>query len=276
MDQQQRNARFRALHERPGTFIIPNPWDVGTARILASLGFEALATTSAGLAHSLGVRDGMVSREEALAHCRVIVEASDLPVSADLEKGFGDTPEDVADTIRDAAATGLAGCSIEDHTNRRDAPIFEFNLAVERIQAASEAKRELPHDFVLTARCENFLWGRPDLDDTIKRLQAFESAGADVLYAPGLHDLETIRTVCASITKPVNVVMEMPGTTFVVSELADVGVKRVSVGSALSRAAFGTFVRAAKEMKEYGTFTFASDAIGFSELEDYFVIFEDR
>ncbi len=276
MDQQQRNARFRALHERPGTFIIPNPWDVGTARVLASLGFEALATTSAGLAHSLGVRDGMVSREEALTHCRVIVEASDLPVSADLEKGFGDTPEDVADTIRDAAATGLAGCSIEDHTNRRDAPIFEFNLAVERIQAASEAKRELPHDFVLTARCENFLWGRPGLDDTIKRLQAFESAGADVLYAPGLHDLETIRTVCASVTKPVNVVMGMPGTTFGVSELADVGVKRVSVGSALSRAAFGTFVRAAKEMKEYGTFTFSSDAIGFSELEDYFVGYEDR
>ncbi|MCZ6577295.1 MAG: isocitrate lyase/phosphoenolpyruvate mutase family protein [Gammaproteobacteria bacterium] len=276
MDQQQKNARFRALHERPGSFIIPNPWDVGTARILASLGFEALATTSAGLAFSRGVREGVVSREEALAHCRAIVAASDLPVSADLEKGFGDTPEDVADTIRDAAATGLAGCSIEDHTNRRDAPIFEFNLAVERIQAASAAKRELPHDFVLTARCENFLWGRPDLDDTIKRLQAFENVGADVLYAPGLHDLDTIRTVCASVTKPVNVVMGMPGTTFGVSELADVGVKRVSVGSALSRAAFGTFVRAAKEMKEYGTFTFASDAIGFSELEDYFVIFEDR
>ena len=276
MDQQQKNARFRALHERPGTFIIPNPWDVGTARVLASLGFEALATTSAGLAHSLGVRDGMVSREEALTHCRVIVEASDLPVSADLEKGFGDTPEDVADTIRDAAATGLAGCSIEDHTNRRDAPIFEFNLAVERIQAASAAKRELPHDFVLTARCENFLWGHPDLDDTIKRLQAFENVGADVLYAPGLHDLDTIRTVCTSVTKPVNVVMETPGTTFGVSELADVGVKRVSVGSALSLAAFGTFVRAAKEMKEYGTFTFSSDAIGFSELEDYFVGYEDR
>ncbi len=276
MDQQQRNARFRALHERPGAFIIPNPWDVGTARILACLGFEALATTSAGLAFSRGVREGVVSREQALTHCRVIVEASDLPVSADLEKGFGDRPEDVADTIRDAAATGLAGCSIEDHTNRRDAPIFEFNLAVERIQAASEAKRELPHDFVLTARCENFLWGRPDLDDTIKRLQAFESAGADVLYAPGLHGLDTIRTVCASVTKPVNVVMGMPGTTFGVSELADVGVKRVSVGSALSRAAFGTFVRAAKEMKEYGTFTFSSDAIGFSELEDYFVGYEDR
>lgn len=276
MDQQQKNARFRVLHERAGAFIIPNPWDVGTARILASLGFEALATTSAGLAFSLGVRDGMVSREEALTHCRAIVEASDLPVSADLEKGFGDTPEDVAETIRDAAATGLAGCSIEDHTNRRHDPIFEFNLAVERIQAASEAKRKLPHDFVLTARCENFLCGRPDLDDTIKRLQAFESAGADVLYAPGLHDLETIRTVCASVSKPVNVIMGMPGTTFGGRELADMGVKRVSVGSALFRAAFGVFVRAAKEMKEYGTFTFSSDAIDFSELEDYFVTFEDR
>jgi 2-methylisocitrate lyase-like PEP mutase family enzyme len=276
MDQQQKNTRFRALHERPGAFVIPNPWDVGTARILASLGFEALATTSAGFAFSRGVREGVVSQEEVLAHCRAIVAASDLPVSADLEKGFGDAPEDVAKTIRDAAATGLAGCSIEDHTNQRDDPIFEFDLAVERIQAASEAKRDLSHDFVLTARCENFLWDRPDLDDTIKRLQAFESAGADVLYAPGLHDLETIRTVCASVTKPINVVMGMPGTTFEVSELADVGVKRVSVGSALFRAAFGTFVRAAKEMKDYGTFTFSSDAIGFSELEDYFVGFEDR
>ncbi|MGI9303390.1 MAG: isocitrate lyase/PEP mutase family protein [Gammaproteobacteria bacterium] len=276
MDQQQLNAGFRALHERPGAFVIPNPWDVGTARILAAMGFEALATTSAGFAFSSGVKEGVVSREQALAHCRAIVAACDLPVSADLEKGFGDAPEDVAQTIREAAATGLAGCSIEDHTNRRDDPIFDFNLAVERIQAASEAKNELPHDFVLTARCENFLWGRPDLDDTIKRLQAFESAGADVLYAPGLHDLETIRTVCASVTKPVNVVMGMPGTSFGVSELAAVGVTRVSVGSALFRAAFGTFVRASKEMKEDGTFTFASDAIGFSELEDYFTAFESR
>lgn len=276
MDQQQKNVIFHALHHRPGAFIIPNPWDVGTARILASLGFEALATTSAGLAFSLGVREGVVSRQQVLAHCRAIVAASDLPVSADLEKGFGDTPEDVAKTIRDAASTGLAGCSIEDHTNRRHDPIFEFGLAVERIQAASEAKRGLPHDFILTARCENYLWGRPDLDDTIKRLQAFEGAGADVLYAPGLHDLDTIQAVCASVTKPVNVVMGMPGTTFGISELAGVGVKRVSVGSALFRAAFGTFVRAAKEMKNYGTFTFSSDAVGFSELEDIFVDFEDR
>ena len=276
MDQQQKITKFRALHEGPGAFIIPNPWDVGTARILASLGFEALATTSAGFAFSNGVKEGVVSKEEALTHCREMVAATDLPVSADLEKGFGDQPEDVADTIRDAAATGLAGCSIEDHTNRRDNPIFDFDLAVERIAAAVDAKQNLPNDFVLTARCENFLWGRPDLEDTIKRLQAFERAGADVLYAPGLHDLDTIRTVCASVAKPVNVVMGMPGATFGMSELADVGVKRVSVGSALFRAAFGTFVRAAREMQGEGTFTFSSNAVGFSELEDMFADFENR
>ncbi len=270
MNQKQKTEKFRALHERPGAFVIPNPWDIGTARILASMGFEALATTSAGLAFSLGVKEGVVSKETALAHCRTIVEATDLPVSADLEKGFGDGPEEVAGTIRDAAGTGLAGCSIEDHTGRRADPIFDFNLAVERIQAAVEAKRGLPHDFVLTARCENFLWGRRDLDDTIKRLKQFESAGADVLYAPGLHDLETIRTVCASVTKPVNVVMGMPGATFGLKELKEAGVKRISVGSALCRAAFGAFVRAAKEMKEQRTFTFSADTIGFSELEDYF------
>jgi len=276
MDQNHKNAHFRSLHLRPGAFIIPNPWDTGTARILASLGFEALATTSAGLAFSLGVKEGVVSKEQVLAHCRTIVEASDLPVSADLEKGFGDAPEDVAQTICEAASTGLAGCSIEDHTNRPDDPIFEFELAVERIHAASEATRKLPDDFVLTARCENYLWGAPDLDDTIKRLQAFESAGADVLYAPGLPDLDTIRTVCASVTRPVNVVMGMPGAAFGVSELADAGVKRVSVGSALFRTAFGAFIRAATEMKERGTFSFASDAVGFSELENFFSGFESR
>ena len=270
MIQQEKAGKFRALHQRSGAFIIPNPWDAGTARILASLGFEALATTSAGLAFSLGVKEGAVSKATALGHCRTIVEATDLPVSADLEKGFGDDPEEVAQTIRDAAATGLAGCSIEDHTGRPGDPIFDFNLAVERIQAAVEAKRALPHDFVLTARCENFLWGRRDLDDTIKRLQQFENAGADVLYAPGLYDLESIRNVCAVVSKPVNVVMGMPGATFGLKELEEAGVKRVSVGSALSRAAFGAFVRAAKEMREQGTFNFASDAIGFSEIEEYF------
>ena len=274
MNQKQRNARFRALHERPEAFIIPNPWDIGTARILAKLGFEALATTSTGLAFSLGMRDGAVNREQALAHCRAIVAATDLPVSADLEKGFGDRPEDVAATIRDASQTGLAGCSIEDHTNRRHDPIFDFTLAVERIQAAAEAKQDLPHDFILTARCENFLWGRPDLDDTVKRLQAFENAGADVLYGPGLHDLETIRTVCDSVTKPVNVVMESLGDAIGVTDLAAVGVKRVSVGSAFSLAALSSFVRAAKEMKEHGTFKFSSASLGFSELDDYFAGFE--
>jgi len=260
---------FRALHERDGAFIIPNPWDVGTACILASLGFEALATTSAGMAFALGLKDGAVSKELVLDHCRDIVGATDLPVSADLEQGFGPTPDDVAETIRLAAVTGLAGCSIEDYTQRDDDPIYEFDLAVERIAAAVAAKQELPNDFVLTARSENFLRGRPELDDTVRRLQAFETAGADVLYAPGLRDLDTIRTVCEAVTKPLNVLMGMPGTNFGLAELADAGVKRISVGSALSRAALGSFVRAALEMKEYGTFAFASDALGSGKIEDF-------
>ncbi len=189
-------------------------------------------------------------------HCRSIVAATPLPVSADLEKGFGDSPESAAETIRAAADIGLAGCSLEDHTGRRDDPIYDFTLAVERIEAAVEARRSLPHDFVLTARCENFLWDRADLDDTIRRLQAFEKAGADVLYAPGLRDLRTIRLVCEAVTKPVNVVMGMPGATFSVAELAEAGVKRISVGSGLARLAFGTFVKAAREMRSAGTFRF--------------------
>ncbi len=268
-----RGRQFRDLHRGSGAFVIPNPFDVGTARILASLGFKALATTSAGMAFALGKPEGQVSRNETLAHCRMMVEATDLPVSADLEKGFGDSPNAVADTIGAAAATGLAGCSIEDHTNRPDDPIFPFDLAVERIQAAAEACRSLDHDFVLTARAENFLWERPDLDDTIRRLQAFEAAGADVLYAPGLRDLEDIRTVCAALGKPVNVVMGMPGVTFGIDELAGAGVKRISVGSALARAALGTFVRAAEEMAKQGTFTFAKDAAGFDELQTIFSAF---
>ena len=265
-----RGQEFRALHDRAGAFIMPNPWDVGTARTLAHLGFPALATTSAGLALSLGVVDGQVSRDQALANCRNLVEATDLPVSADLEKGFGDSPGEVAETIGAAAATGLAGCSIEDHTGRSDAPIYPFALAVERIEAAVAACRALPRDFVLTARCENFLWGRPDLDDTIKRLKAFEAAGADVLYAPGLRDLESIRRVCDEIERPVNVVMGLPGTTFSLSQLAEAGVTRVSVGSALARLAFGAVVKAAREMATTGTFGFAEDAIGFAEAAGYF------
>ncbi len=275
MSQSGKAKRFRALHQRQASFVIPNPWDVGTARILAGMGFEALATTSAGLAFSLGLPEGSVSRDQTLTHCRQIVAATDLPVSADLEKGFGDSPLSVADAVRAAAETGLVGCSIEDHTNRRDDPIFEFGLAVERIAAAAEAARSLPHDFILTARCENFLWGRPDLDDTIKRLQAFETAGADVLYAPGLHDLDTIRTMCGALSKPVNVVMGMPGATFGVADLTGAGIVRISVGSALCRAAFGTFVEAAKEIRKSGTFGFADNAIGFSELENYFREFTD-
>ncbi|RVD20956.1 MULTISPECIES: isocitrate lyase/phosphoenolpyruvate mutase family protein [unclassified Mesorhizobium] len=265
-----KGAAFRRLHQEPGTFIIPNPWDIGTARILAAMGFRALATTSAGMAFSLGVAEGQVSREDTLSHCRSIVAATPLPVSADLEKGFGDSPQSAAETIEAAAGIGLAGCSLEDHTGRHDDPIYEFALAVERIEAAAQARRALPDDFVLTARCENFLWGRPDLDDTIRRLQAFEKAGADVLYAPGLHDLGMIRTVCGAVTKPVNVVMGMPGATFGVAELADAGVKRISVGSALARLAYGKFVHAVREMKSAGTFRFSEKAMGFAELEGFF------
>ncbi|HEY9212505.1 MAG TPA: isocitrate lyase/phosphoenolpyruvate mutase family protein [Ancylobacter sp.] len=265
-----KGAAFRALHERPGAFIIPNPWDIGSARILAAMGFEALATTSAGMAFSLGVAEGQTGREATLEHCRAIVGATPLPVSADLEMGFGDSPESSAETIRTAASIGLAGCSLEDHTGRPEDPIYDFNLAVERIAAASEARRALPHDFVLTARAENFLWDRPDLDDTIRRLQAFEAAGADVLYAPGLHDIETIRTVCSALTKPVNIVMGMPGATFTLAELADAGAKRISVGSALARLAYGAFIGAAREMRATGTFRFSEKAMGFAELEGFF------
>jgi 2-methylisocitrate lyase-like PEP mutase family enzyme len=261
---------FRALHGEPGAFVIPNPWDIGSARLLAALGFKALATTSAGFAFSLGRPDGTVTRDEALAHCRAIASAVDLPVSADLEKGFGDSPESAAETIRAAAGTGLAGCSIEDHTGRGNEPIFDFDLAVERIAAAAEAVRDLPHDFILTARCENFLWKRPDLDDTVRRLQAFEKAGADVLYAPGLRDLDSIRTVCASVRKPVNVLMGLAGAGFSVNELAEAGAKRISIGGALARLAYGAVIKAGREMKDAGTFSFASEAIGFAELENYF------
>ncbi|MGI9437354.1 MAG: isocitrate lyase/PEP mutase family protein [Geminicoccaceae bacterium] len=267
-------TRFRALHEQDGTFVIPNPWDVGTARILAFMGFQALATTSAGMAFSLGRPEGRTSKAEVLDHCRTIVGATELPVSADLEKGFGDRPEDVAEAIRAAAGTGLAGCSIEDHTGRDEDPIFDFGLAVERIHAAVEASQALPHDFVLTARAENFLWQRPDLDDTLKRLKAFEDAGADVLYAPGLPGLDAIRTVCQALRRPVNVVMGLPGATISIQDLKDAGVKRISVGSALARAAFGAFLRASREMMEEGTFRFANDAAGFAELERFFATFD--
>ena len=270
MSEASKYDRFRALHERDGAFIIPNPWDAGTARMLAGLGFEALATTSAGLAFSLGIPDSAVSREQTLANCHDIVAATDLPVSADLKRGFGDSPESAAETVHAAAEAGLAGCSIEDFTERADDPIYERRLAVDRIAAAASAARSLSHDFVLTARCENYLHDRLDLVDTIERLQAYAEAGADVLYAPALPDLDAIRTVCTSVTRPVNVLMGLGGAVYGVEELAEAGVRRVSVGSALSRAALGAVMRAAEEMCEQGTFTFKSDAVEFSELVRFF------
>jgi 2-methylisocitrate lyase-like PEP mutase family enzyme len=265
-----KGALFRQLHEREGAFIIPNPWDRGSARILAGLGFEALATTSAGMAFSLGIAEGTATRDQTFDHCETLVNATPLPVSADLERGFGDDPETVAATVMSAAGIGLAGCSIEDHTGEAAVPIYDFSLAVERIAAAAEAARGLPDDFVLTARCENFLWGRPDLDDTIRRLQAFEAVGADVLYAPGLPDLDAIRTVCSSLQRPVNVVMGMPGALFSLAELADAGVKRVSVGSTLARLAYGSLLNAADEMQSGETFAFASQAAPFAAIEKHF------
>ena len=263
-------AILRALHEREGCFVIPNPWDVGSARILASMGFEALATTSAGMAFALGWQEGSVSLEDTLDHCRQLVDATPLPVSADLEKGFGESPASVAETILAAAETGLAGGSIEDHSGDRSNPIFEFDFAVERIAAAVEASRSLSQDFVLTARAENFLWGRRDLDDTIRRLQAFSKAGADVLYAPGLPDLDSVRRVCAEVDKPVNVVMGLSSTGFTVAQLREAGVKRISVGASFARAAYGTFVAAANEVINDGSFTYADSAIGFTEMNAFF------
>ena len=269
--QRDKAARFVALHAGPGAFVIPNPWDAGTARILTSLGFEALTTTSAGLAFTLGRRDGTgaVTRDDTLANARAIVDATDLPVAADLENGFGDAPEIVAETIRLAGAeAGLVGGSIEDSTGDPGRPIYDFQHAVERMTAAVEAARALPFPFVLVGRAENFLHGRADLDDTIRRLQAFEAAGADALYAPGLRTPEEIRTVCASVTRPVNVLADARNASLTVAGLAALGVRRVSLGSALSRAALGAFLRAAREVREHGTFRFAEAALPYGEASD--------
>lgn len=257
---------FKALHEREGAFIIPNPYDLGTARLLAHLGYEALATTSAGCAFALGQRDYTLTRKQVLAHAAEIVSATDLPVSADLEGGFGDDPETVAATFRLAGATGLAGGSIEDATGRQDNPIYEHELAVERVRAAAEVAKALPFPFMLTARSENYLVGKTDLNDTIARLQAYQEAGADVLYAPGLRSKEDIAALVSSVDRPVNVLMALQGVHFSLAELSAIGVKRVSVGSALSRAALGAFLRAASEMKEEGTFTFADEAISYCDV----------
>lgn len=274
--------KFRALHKLPatpgapleaagpGAFIIPNPWDAGSARILAGLSFEALATTSAGFAFSLGRRDGSVSRDEMLAHCRSIVDATDLPVAADLENCYGDDPKTVAETIRLAAATGIVGGSVEDASGDDRRPIYDHSLAVERVAAAVEAARALPFPFVLTARAENYLHGRANLDDTIRRLQAFAEAGADVLYAPSLPTLEAIKAVCAAVApRPVNALAAFRELAFPVAELAAAGVRRISLGGVLSRVAYGALIGAAREMQQEGTFTFVDRTVSTAEVSSY-------
>ena len=270
MDQTEKAVVFRALHERAGAFIIPNPWDIGTARLLARLGFEALATTSAGYAFSIGQRDNTVGREKMMAHVREIVAATDLPVSADLENGFGDDPETVAETIRLSAAAGLVGGSIEDSTTSIAGPIYDLERAADRVRAAAEAARSLPFPFTLTARAENYLFGRNDLHDTIKRLQAYQEAGADVLYAPGLATKDDIAAVVRSLNRPVNVVMGLSGVQLSLAELSQIGVKRISVGSVLSRVALGAFLRAAEEMRDHGTFNFGKDSVSFRDISKMF------
>src|SRR5438067_11795258 len=261
--QSEKIARFRQLHQGPGAFVIPNPWDAGSARILAGLGFQALATSSGACAGTLGRRDGKVTRDEALAHARAIVLATDLPVSADLEKGFGDSPAAAAETIRLGADIGLAGGSIEDASGNKDQPLFDFNHAVERVGAAAEAARG---SFVLTARTENFLRGNPNLEDTIKRLQAFEKAGADVLMAPGLPDLAAVRGVCSALKKPVNFMAGIKGKSFPVKELEAAGVRRISVATSFYRAAMSGLLEAAREVKQGGTFGYIDRSIPSPDL----------
>jgi 2-methylisocitrate lyase-like PEP mutase family enzyme len=259
--------RFRALHEAAGTFLIPNPWDVASARLLAGLGFPALATSSAAAATTIGKKDGELTRTEALAHARVIVKATDLPVSADLEKGFGEQPAIVAETILFAAEAGLVGCTIEDASGDPEHPLFDFQLAVERIAAAAGAVRGLPFPFMLTARAHNLLYPNPSLDETIRRLQGFEAAGADVLFAPGLPDLAAVKTVCAALSKPVNFMVGIKGKSFSVAELAAAGVRRISFATSLYRAAMTGLLHAASEIKTTGQFSFLDESLTTPELQ---------
>jgi 2-methylisocitrate lyase-like PEP mutase family enzyme len=264
--QNEKAARFRELHDGPGAFVIPNPWDVASACVLAGFGFLALATSSAASAAALGKRDGGLTRDEAMAHSRLIVDATDLPVSADLEAGFGDAPEVVAETVRLAAGAGLVGCTIEDSTRNPEAPLYDFSFAVERIAAAAEAARALPFPFMLTARAHNLLYANPSLDETLRRLQAFEKAGADVLFAPGLPDLAAVRTVCAAVSKPVNFMAGIKGKSFPVGELAAAGVRRISLATSLYRAAMTGFVDAVREVSGAGQFGFLDRCLATQEL----------
>ena len=264
--QNDKATRFRALHDGPAAFVIPNPWDVASARVLDGLGFQALATSSAASACAQGRRDGGLTRDEALAHARMIVDATDLPVSADLETGFGNAPDTVAETIHLAAGAGLVGCTIEDTTGNSDKPLYEFNLAVERIAAAAQAAHALGFPFIVTARAHNLMFANPSLDDTIQRLQAFERAGADVLFAPGLPDLDAVRAVCTALSKPVNFMVGIKGKSFSVAELAAVGVKRISLATSLYRAAMTGFLEAASEVKNSGEFRFLDRCTTTAEL----------
>jgi 2-methylisocitrate lyase-like PEP mutase family enzyme len=267
--QSDKAKAFRALHEAPGTFVVANVWDGGSARMMAGLGFAALATSSGASAGLLGRRDGRVTRDEAMAQARVICEVTDLPVSADLEKGFGDAPAVVAETIGLAAQAGLVGCSIEDASGNPGAPIYEFDQAVERIKAAAAAARALPFPFTLTGRTENFLRRRPDLDDTIKRLKAYEAAGAEALMAPGLPDLEAVRTVCAAVGKPFNFMVGIKGKSFTVAALTAAGVKRISLATSLYRAAMTGLMSAAKEVREHGTFGYLDTSLAAPEMNAF-------
>ena len=269
LSQADKAARFRALHAGPGAFVIANPWDAGSARLLAALGFQALATSSGAAAATLGRRDGSVTRDEALAHARLIVDACDLPVSADLEKGFGDAPDVAAQTIRLAAGVGLVGGSIEDATGDKDKPLYDLGHATERVAAAAAAARSVGFPFTLTARTENFLRGNPSLDDTITRLQAFEKAGADVLMAPGLPDLAAVRAVCAAVSKPVNFMAGIKGKSFTVAELAAAGVRRISLATSLYRAATTALLEAAREVKDKGTFGYLERSVTTAELNGF-------
>ena len=269
VNQSEKAARFRTLHERSGCFLIPNPWDAGSARILAGLGFEALATSSGAAAAVHGRRDGNLKREEALAHARAIANATHLPVSADLENCFGAHPDFVAETVQMAAECGLVGCSIEDFTGDKSKPLFDLAFATERIAAAARPVKALSFPFMLTARAENFIRTPGDLDDTIRRLQAYSDAGANVLFAPGLPDLDAVRAVCSALSKPVNFMAGIKGKSFTVAQLTEAGVKRVSFASSLYRAAMTGLVQAASETKRDGTFGYLDRTLSSAELYQF-------
>jgi 2-methylisocitrate lyase-like PEP mutase family enzyme len=266
LTQAEKATVFRALHERPGAFIIPNPWEAGTAKILEAIGFEAIATTSRGLASMLGRAEDNANRDEVIANCRIIAEATNLPVNADLENCFAHEAEKAAETIRLAAEAGAVGGSIEDYSGDLANPIYDFDFAVARVKSAARVARSLPVPFLLTARAENLLHGRNDMDDTIRRLQAFAAAGADVVYAPGLRSLDQVRQVARAVDRPLNVVTGWLDADITLKQLSDAGAKRISVGGALSRLVLGAFVKAARNMYEHGSFTWMRDIIDMTEL----------